>query len=1261
MKLILLRKFFLFCSGILLSIGAYAQVNIAANTNATFTASGGNTLYGITRINNGHINPCGFQDCWIPGGSGGTNNWMVCTFNQAEDVNAIRIWVAEKDRRYLSGGTVQVWSGGAWVDHHRFENPYDDVNGNANPCDYMVTFPRVNTDRVRITKWIVSGAGFNQATNPDFREIEMYNLKGHDVGATSILPLFESGNKPVLSNIRNIGNNEVDSFNLEWSVNGVFQSSTQIIPGSKLFYKDTLKMFRDTVLNVGLYNFVANTSYDVKVWTSLPNGMVDSVQLNDTALFTFVAVGKPAPPLVEDQVYCGISKPLLKGKGAPLSEINWYADPLGTQFVGTGDSIQLTSDYYPTDTIPFYGRSAITFKLSHEMAPMGGLWSFAGGASPQDKGVYLNITPKYDMLLDSMDIGFTAPNVGTAGPHTVEVYIKTGTHNGFETNAAAWTLAGTSTTTLAVTPLYNNRLTPARISGGRTVLKANTQYALYVMIKDVNAAVRTNCGAGSVQSNQTKFENETFIMEEGALSAGTFGANGVAQGYVPNIHFFYELFLESDSAIATIYVHPKPVGASIDGKTGSKGTFVAGTKANPDYVTNSETIEYEFAPPTGYANVDFGSTWTISTFTIETESGTPIDMADTTATPPGANPGYLAITPRITEVDSLFKITMIISDLGPYNCDSVVERWLYVAPRPFANILPPVTSCDGDGLFFDNKSTQTSGFMTHKWYFKDINDVLLDSSDAFNPVYTFPTYGSFKVSLISTNAQYGYSDDTTIIVVVGEIPTIDIKAVNACEGIAVSFINNTSASTATPTFIWDFGDGSPTSTIKSPTHLYASPGGYQVKLIASAGGCSSEKVINAYQFAKPVSGYTFPSGQICSGIEVKFINTTTIASGAAGAFWDFKDVNEISTDLSPSYAFSTGGTFDVKLKSVSEFGCQDSTTQTVNINLAPKAAYMADKFCSREATQFTNQTQDAGSGYGVVWDFGDGSLSSLENPSHNWLSEGEKTVKLTITSANGCKDAETKSVKVLPQAIANFNVNDACSGQEISFENTTDSIIGNATYSWIFGDGGVSTAGSPKHVYNVTISTSLNVSLTANLTGGCPSTITKPINIEPSPTCGFTWRDTFISPQGRGIYFEAASQPGAVYNWVMGDVGPGPKQAAFFYQFPYFKPYNISLGIQNSAGCECKSASTVQFSPTGVKGIEEIGVVVYPNPTKDMVKVEGKSIQSITIYNAEGKAVYTTNTIEYTNTIDLSQYATGVYQVEIVSLKGKSTVKLIKH
>ncbi|OGX81095.1 hypothetical protein BEN47_19445 [Hymenobacter lapidarius] len=39
------------------------------------------------------------------------------------------------------------------------------------------------------------------------------------------------------------------------------------------------------------------------------------------------------------------------------------------------------------------------------------------------------------------------------------------------------------------------------------------------------------------------------------------------------------------------------------------------------------------------------------------------------------------------------------------------------------------------------------------------------------------------------------------------------------------------------TYRWDFGDGSPTSTEESPTHLYELPGTYRIKLTARYGNC----------------------------------------------------------------------------------------------------------------------------------------------------------------------------------------------------------------------------------------------------------------------------------------------------------------------------------------------------------------------------------------------------------------------------------------
>ena len=432
---------------VLISTGLWAQENIANNSNATFTASTDRTPFGPPRLNDGQINACGFQECWVSGTGGGTAEWILATFNQAEDVNAVKIYFGEKDSRYLSGATIQYWDGSAYVDHYTYTIAYNNTSRQDNPCDVLVNFPRVNTERIRITKWDVSGA---QQSNPNFREIEMYNLRGADAGFSSILPLFAAGSQDVQGTLTNFSYLDLDSVNVDWSVNGTAQT------GFKVTSFGSDNVLKDTIVDLGNYNFTANTDYDVKVWTSLPNGIVDSVLTNDTFTLSFKAVGKPAPPTLDDQTYCGVSAPLLKGTSPVDTDINWYADALSTVFIGTSDSIQLTQTISPTDTVAFYGRSVTSLKLEHDMAPLSGTWSYGGTL---DRGAFVNITPKYDMTLDSLDVGFTGNNTTTAGPYDVDVYWKTGLHNGFETNAAAWTLAATTNdVTFATTPAANGKL-----------------------------------------------------------------------------------------------------------------------------------------------------------------------------------------------------------------------------------------------------------------------------------------------------------------------------------------------------------------------------------------------------------------------------------------------------------------------------------------------------------------------------------------------------------------------------------------------------------------------------------------------------------------------------------------------------------------------------------------------------------------------------------------------------------------------------------
>jgi PKD repeat protein len=51
-------------------------------------------------------------------------------------------------------------------------------------------------------------------------------------------------------------------------------------------------------------------------------------------------------------------------------------------------------------------------------------------------------------------------------------------------------------------------------------------------------------------------------------------------------------------------------------------------------------------------------------------------------------------------------------------------------------------------------------------------------------------------------------------------------------GCAPFDVDFTNTSLGAVNYIWDFGDGSPTSTLFEPSHLYSLPGDYEVMLIA---------------------------------------------------------------------------------------------------------------------------------------------------------------------------------------------------------------------------------------------------------------------------------------------------------------------------------------------------------------------------------------------------------------------------------------------
>lgn len=112
--------------------------------------------------------------------------------------------------------------------------------------------------------------------------IEVAPAGNNDAGVVSIdsITPYSAGTRPVYARIRNWGLNQINNVNVNWSVNGVTQT-----PVAFTSLLDTVGGVGSAFANVNLgnVNFVNNITYNIRAWTSQPNGQNDTVNVNDTA------------------------------------------------------------------------------------------------------------------------------------------------------------------------------------------------------------------------------------------------------------------------------------------------------------------------------------------------------------------------------------------------------------------------------------------------------------------------------------------------------------------------------------------------------------------------------------------------------------------------------------------------------------------------------------------------------------------------------------------------------------------------------------------------------------------------------------------------------------------------------------------------------------------------------------------------------------------------------------------------------------------
>lgn len=722
--------------------------------------------------------------------------------------------------------------------------------------------------------------------------------------------------------------------------------------------------------------------------------------------------------------------------------------------------------------------------------------------------------------------------------------------------------------------------------------------------------------------------------------------------------------LKNDTLTFTTIVKPAPGGGAFTASSKPTKALYQYGKTNDITVVNQPII-YDVNAPRIYSNSTYNSTsgatsgW-YAQVQAYTKGGRAISGASFTAPTASSDLEVKFLTSDNTLEDTMVTIVLKVYD-NANGCDTSIKRNIFIYPSIDADFKFPSKICNGDAVLFSNTSKVRSGSMEFSWNFG--TGIAADTSNAPEPVYQFLKEGTYKVILTAKTMPYGFTFRDTQSVVVSAIPTVMFSKTNACEGKDLTFTNATTPTTANLT--WSFGDGSTdkTGVNINATHKYAKAGTYSVSLTASLNGCEAKMTQKVYQFDKPVAAFTKTSG-ICDNEKFTFTNTSTISSGLLGSFWDFDDNLNVSTNYSPTYSFQKAGLKKVKLVVTSEFGCEDSLVRQVSVKESPKTSFINGPLCSVKSTNFTNTTSAvAGANPTYSWDFGDGSTSMAESPTHDWKGKlGPKTITFKISLDNGCSNTIVKDLVVLTQPTPSFTAADVCSGEDVVFVNNTSWTQGDISYKWDFGDGTTTTTSDPSKKYVTSVTLTPKVTLYAYIAGGCADSITQEITINEAPrTCDFVVKPDYAFGF-YGVNVEPMNANGVVggqnnvdYTWVFeggGNFRTKDVNAAQGYDFPQDGPYDITMrATMRQTGCMCTATKTFVMNRADAKSLSTIGVAVYPNPASNFVNVLtssdfGSNI-TIQLTSMSGQVMKSMNSAAGFTQLNVSNFSNGVYMIQI--------------
>lgn len=498
--------------------------------------------------------------------------------------------------------------------------------------------------------------------------------------------------------------------------------------------------------------------------------------------------------------------------------------------------------------------------------------------------------------------------------------------------------------------------------------------------------------------------------------------------------------------------------------------------------------------------------------------------------------------------------------------------------------------CNGFTISYSNNSFNGS---TYHWDFGDPS-TLADTSNLYNPSYTFPTVGDYTVTLI-VNPDSPCGDTTTEIFHVHPLLLPDyITPIPQClNGNSFDFFG-AGVFQGNGSFNWNFGPNATPQTATSVTVTnvtYNTPGSYPVMFTVNENGCtaSATKTIEVYQSPNASIGGFTASG--CDPLTVNFTNTST-AGTPMNVLWTFSD-GSTSSALSPTHVFSPAGVYSFSMTIITAQNCIDTSKVTavnsISVTSTPAANFIytsASGLClDNNNFDFTSTSVFLGPPGSLVWDFGPSASTQTATTQHvsniSYGDIGSYSITL-VAGENGCTDTVTQVIELFKNPVANFNPSPTigCDPAEIAFSNFS-SASSSMSYLWHFSDGSISTEENPKHVfspaglYTYTLTVFTNSQCVDSSSIASVATIT----VNPSPQASFIASPLVTTIFDPDITFYSTALDDIVStSYDFGD-GAGSSDTNPLHTYANWGDYEVVQTVTNSYDCANSVKVMVRILP----------------------------------------------------------------------------------